>query len=175
MHAHALTRALRAAAVCLSLALGVLAAGLVLSGVSVSPVLSDSMAPGFQRGDAVLIRLADTGSLQVGDIPVLTPPGQTAPVAHRIERVLSDSTGHAFQTRGDANSATDAWRSSVLTAQTPVVVGVLPHAGLVNQLFGPLPARPVLVALVGIILTALAVRVVTPSPAPLAPAAHPAP
>ena len=148
------------------LVLVVVLAGLLLGGLALSPVLSGSMEPTMSRGDAVLVKLVDTGDLRVGDVPVVVPPGQSSPVAHRIERVDAGPAGPVLLTRGDANDVRDAWRSTVTAPRTPKVVAVVPHAGHAQLLFGRLPARPFLVGLAGVLLTALAVRAVASSPAP---------
>ena len=137
-----------------------------LSGFSLAPVLSDSMQPAIGRGDAVLIRMVDTRTLRAGDIPVIVPPGQSEPVAHRITRVTAEPAGPAFITRGDANPLTDPWRSTVTAPQTPKVIATLPYAGQAHSVFGAPSVRPLLVGALGLLLTVVAVRAVASSPAP---------
>ena len=137
-----------------------------LMGLRLAPVLSDSMQPTIDRGDAVLIKMVDTSTLRAGDIPIIVPPGRSDPVAHRIEQVTVAPAGPAFITRGDANPLSDPWRSTATARQTPKVIATLPFAGQAQRLFGATPVRPILVGALGTLLTYVAVRAVASSPAP---------
>lgn len=62
-------------------------------------VVSGSMAPAIDTGDAVIVR--PDRDLTAGDIATYTIQGQT--VTHRIIEVVA----HGFRTQGDANAAAD--------------------------------------------------------------------
>ena len=135
-----------------------LAAGRVLLGVGASAVLSDSMAPAYQRGDLVVTRRVDASSLQVGDVPVLLAPGRDRPVVHRIVERRGTAGSPVVRTKGDANPAVDAHTSRVTGDTVPVVVALVPGLGRLAAGPDDPRRRALLVAVAGLLLTALAVR-----------------
>lgn len=63
--------------------------GLCLVSATLKPVMcvvSESMAPGFHRGD-ILILWNKTATIQAGEIPVVWFQGQPLPMVHRAVRV----------------------------------------------------------------------------------------
>jgi signal peptidase len=104
----------------------------VVVGLSAAPVLSDSMQPAYGRGDLLITRLEPSLGLRAGEIAVFTPPGMTAPVAHRITGVARTPSGSiALSTKGDANPAADSWHAVLYQRQVPVVVTAVPRVGAV--------------------------------------------
>lgn len=69
-------------------------------------VLSESMSPGYNRGD--LLFLAHTRPLEVGDVVVFKLDGRDIPIVHRVLRVHTGPGGEVFYlTKGDANLGDD--------------------------------------------------------------------
>lgn len=75
-----------------------------------SLVVSQSMMPTLMESDMVLVESMTTGSVEVGDILVFTPPGQETQVVHRAVSV----EGERIKTKGDNIGAVDDW---VLTSK----------------------------------------------------------
>ena len=143
---------------CVVLGAGVLLAR--LAGWSVAPVLTGSMVPAFAPGDLIVTRTVPVRDVEVGDVAVFVPPGETSPYAHRVVELTGSPTDPTVRTKGDANPTRDAWTVTFDRAEVPVVVAALPSVG---RWFGfttsPL-ARALVTALVGLLLTAYAVRLV---------------
>ena len=142
--------------------------------VGVAPVLSDSMVPTFSAGDLVVTRLVDARDLRVGDVPAVVPPGESSPYVHRIVEVRPGARP-VLVTRGDANGVADPWRAELTTEQVPVVVASVPAVGHLLVALGSSSSRALLVALLGLAVTALAVSQVLLVPAPRRPARSCAP
>ena len=159
-------RALRRTTVAVAWALVLLLAGgrLVL-GLSMTSVLSESMAPEFRRGDLVITRLVSAQALRVGDVPVVVPPGGTVPYMHRVVSLDAPAGSPVvLRTKGDANEAPDAWTAELTTGEVPVVVGAVPGLGRLTLSGQPPALHAGLVALLGVLVTALAVREVLHHP-----------
>lgn len=157
----------------LALLWGAVAAGLVgtlVLGLGISSVVSDSMAPTYHRGDLVLTRLVDASALQVGDVPVIVPPGESGSYVHRVVGLDRSTGAPVLRTRGDANSVDDAWSARLTTTQVPIVIGVTPGLGRLTLLARDPQTRALLIALLGLVVTALAVREVLLHPATMPPA-----
>jgi len=76
-------------------------------------VRSGSMRPTLPVGSLAVYRPVDASALHAGDVIVFRRPsghGAGELVTHRIVRVETGPHGRQFVTRGDANSAPDAWR-----------------------------------------------------------------
>lgn len=78
---------------------------LTLTHTKAFSVQSGSMSPAFNKGDAVFVRPADTGSLREGDIITVKTPDGTRYFTHRITRVEPEN--NAVYTKGDANKSED--------------------------------------------------------------------
>lgn len=77
-----------------------------LLGIQVYGVLTGSMEPEYSVGGVVYVQACDTATLQLGDVITYTLGSDTNGVmTHRIVGVTEDGS---FQTKGDANNATDA-------------------------------------------------------------------
>ncbi|HHX87039.1 MAG TPA: signal peptidase I [Firmicutes bacterium] len=103
-----------------------------LAGYRLYIVLSDSMAPAFRAGSMVVVRPAEPGSLEAGDIITFQDPaGGANSITHRIAAVHTEG-GLAFTTRGDANNTEDLEPVPAGKVIGKVTVAV-PYAGyLVN-------------------------------------------
>lgn len=74
-------------------------------------VRSGSMSPTIPTGSIVFYKSVAADKVKVGDVIVFNEPGQVdKKVTHRVYAVKSDTTGPYFETKGDANGATDDWR-----------------------------------------------------------------
>src|SRR3954451_10569388 len=77
--------------------------------LSVSPVLTGSMAPTFRPGDVVVTQPVPTRSLRVGEVVVVVPPGEQSAFAHRIIAISGPAEHPTIRTQGDANTSPDRW------------------------------------------------------------------
>ena len=145
-------------------------AGRLLLGLGICSVVSDTMLPTYSRGDLVLTRLVDAAALRVGDVPVIVPPGHSGPYVHRIVSLDRSTGAPVLRTRGDGNDADDAWAARLTTTQVPLVIGVAPGLGRLTLLVQDPGVRALLIALIGLLVTALAVREVLLHPPTVPPA-----
>jgi signal peptidase len=76
---------------------------------AITPVLSGSMRPGYNPGDAMLTKRVSVNSLHVGDIVnIKVPPQQGGGQrVHRIVAIRHQGTAVAVRTKGDANNLVD--------------------------------------------------------------------
>jgi signal peptidase len=71
-------------------------------------VVSGSMVPVMQPGDAVIVEAKPAAQIGRGDIITFTRDGQNAPITHRVVGVVETDDGQrAFVTQGDANEEPD--------------------------------------------------------------------
>lgn len=125
--------------------------------IGYSPVLTGSMRPAFAPGDLLITAPKAVADLQPGQVAVFTPPGETAPYAHRIIAIAGATDRPVLTTKGDANPAPDKWRARLDQAQVPVVVATVPHVGDA-LLWAQNPIlRAVFIALFGLSLTTVSV------------------
>ncbi|MFC7850165.1 signal peptidase I [Arthrobacter sp. NPDC057388] len=125
--------------------------------IGYSPVLTGSMRPAFAPGDLLVTAPKTVTELQPGDVAVFTPPGESAPYAHRVTALTGAPDHPVLTTKGDANPAPDHWRARLDQDQVPVVVTTVPYAGNV-LLWAQNPLqRAVFTALFGLSLTATSV------------------
>lgn len=74
-------------------------------------IRSGSMSPTLPVGSLVAYERVPAGSLRVGDVISITPPGKPGTVVtHRIARVETGAEGTFLMTKGDANRDIDPWR-----------------------------------------------------------------
>lgn len=152
-HSDALKRWLRrAGATVLVLTAVALMTGAIivsLAHVRLEPVLSGSMRPAIQPGDLAILRPVSVTHLHVGEVIAYHPPGQTAPVMHRIISI----NDRGLVTKGDANRTPDPW-GRVTTQDTTVehLVTVVPKVGWLVQV-----RRQLLITAGGVLLLTLAV------------------
>ncbi|MBI5285352.1 MAG: signal peptidase I [Chloroflexi bacterium] len=98
--------ALAAVALFLCATLGARALGIDLRSVD-----GGSMEPAFGNGALTIAFPARADRLRPGDVITLHDPDTPSRiVTHRIVSVEGDSTDRTFETRGDANAASDPWR-----------------------------------------------------------------
>jgi signal peptidase len=120
--------------------------------LAVTPVLSGSMRPGYNPGDAMLTERVPATSLHVGDIVNVKVPPKTGSGqrVHRITAIRRQGNDVAIQTRGDANTVTDpGW--IVLKGDQYRTIARLPYVGWIVDFRAANGARILLgaIALVG--------------------------
>jgi signal peptidase I len=143
--------------------------------IGYSPVLTGSMRPAFAPGDLLITAPKAAADLQPGQVAVFTPPGETAPYAHRITAVAGTPEHPVLLTKGDANPAADKWRARLDQAEVPVVVATVPHVGNA-VLWAQNPVlRAIFTALFGLSLTATSVVWILRTPSKVSGQPSPAP
>jgi signal peptidase len=120
-------------------------------------VVSGSMAPHIDPGDAILVDARPATAVRVGDVITYVPAGASrssdSRVTHRVVAVHDRPEGRFFETKGDANEDSDP----ALVAGDQVVGVVtlrLPLLGYLVVFAGTTTGR---IALVSVPLAALAV------------------
>ena len=80
-----------------------------VGGYSPLIVLTDSMFPGIQSGDMIIVKATDPQNVREGDvISFFDPDGSGMSVlTHRVVEVLNEGASISFRTKGDANNAED--------------------------------------------------------------------
>lgn len=143
--------------------------------IGYSPVLTGSMRPAFAPGDLLITAPKSVADLQPGQVAIFTPPGETAPYAHRITAIAGTPEQPVLTTKGDANPAADKWRAKLDKTQVPVVVATVPHVGSA-LLWAQNPLqRAVFTALFGLSLTATSVAWILRTPSKVSGQPSPAP
>ena len=165
--AHVLFRVARVLVVALVVAAAVLVAALAV-GPRFLPyrtytIETGSMRPTLPIGSQIVLRPVAANRLKVGDVVAFHRPGHRELVTHRIRRVLHTSRGTFFETKGDANGAPDPWRLRMRGTGWREVY-VIPYVGYVVSALRLLSVRLTLLALVGGILGAFAIRRIWAAP-----------
>jgi len=70
-------------------------------------VLSDSMSPEIESGDAVIVEESEPASIQEGDVITFVRSDEGTPVTHRVTGVDESGGQLSFETKGDANEQAD--------------------------------------------------------------------
>ncbi|XP_059432623.1 uncharacterized protein LOC132165927 isoform X2 [Corylus avellana] len=139
--------------------------GLVCITGSESPVvvvLSESMEPGFRRGDILFLHMSKD-PIRAGEIVVFNIDGRDIPIVHRVIKVHErQDTGEINAlTKGDNNDWDD--RSGLLYAQGQLwlqqrhvmgrAVGILPYVGWVTIIMTEKPIfKYILVGALGLLV-----------------------
>ncbi|WP_394741382.1 signal peptidase I [Natronococcus roseus] len=71
-------------------------------------VMTGSMAPEIEPGDAVVVGEQDPATIETGDVITFYRGDAEAPVTHRVIGVEQTSDGYLYETQGDANDEPDA-------------------------------------------------------------------
>jgi len=132
-------------------------------GYRISPVLSASMVPAFGPGDVLVTELVPASRLRPGMVPVIVPPGETMPYAHRITTVQGPPDRPILTTKGDANPVPDTWHAQLATGEVPVVVRTVPEVGRVLLWMRGERYRSFGLLLVGLVATVAGLRLCTAS------------
>lgn len=105
-------------------------AGTLTGGWGLVPVLTGSMRPGIQPGDAVFVTPEPLSAVRAGQVLVFQPPGEGgASVVHRVVAVTGDPTGPVIRTKGDANNVADPWKAQLGGTRAWRVRAVVPKIG----------------------------------------------
>jgi signal peptidase I len=134
MASRRLVRRIGRAAVTFALGLGALAclavaAAIVLLHFSIHTVLSPSMKPTYGPGWAIVVRPEPVTAVKPGQILMFTPPGESAPFAHRVETVAFIDGHPVLTTKGDANPVADPWHAELNNRTAYHVVAEVPWLG----------------------------------------------
>ena len=70
-------------------------------------VTSASMEPAVSQGDALIVRYANTESIEIGDIITFQKYGSRTPTTHRVIEIRENGEGRFFKTKGDNNPTPD--------------------------------------------------------------------
>jgi signal peptidase I len=142
----------------LLLAATVLLASGPLTHTKTLTVLSGSMSPTIETGDAIIVRDAKPADLRVGDVITFRDPAdRTRLITHRLRSLrLSGGMAHAV-TKGDANTGTERW-SMRADGEVAVVRHRLGHVGYVLEWMRSRPGRLALVVIPAILLCAFELR-----------------
>lgn len=98
----------------------------------VIPMLSGSMAPYLETGDAAFARPMPASELAVGDIVVFHPPETDTsgpPTVHRVISMESVDGVMVVRTKGDANPIVDSWELTIADSQVWRVERSFPDVG----------------------------------------------
>ncbi|RXH74455.1 hypothetical protein DVH24_029176 [Malus domestica] len=137
--------------------------GLICMTGSESPVvvvLSESMEPGFARGDILFLRMSED-PIRAGEIVVFNVDGRDIPIVHRVIKVHEQKdTGEVYVlTKGDNNDDDD--RSLYARGQRWLhrrhimgrAVGFLPYAGWVTIILTEKPViKYILIGALGLLV-----------------------
>jgi len=149
LHALRTTAALAALAVCVLLALVMLAPA--LAGFDRYVIVSGSMTGTYDEGSIVYAKTVPVGDLREGDVITYAPPAGMSPtelVTHRITHVGRGADGErTFRTRGDANPSVDPWTFRLTEARQARVAFGVPYAG---YLVAAIAVREVRMVVIGI-------------------------
>jgi signal peptidase len=74
---------------------------------SIYIVRSNSMSPTFKTGTLLIIKRADSGTINVDDIITFRKKNDTLSTTHRVVEIIDDNNTRQFVTRGDANNVDD--------------------------------------------------------------------
>ena len=135
-----------AVAVALLLPLAILLGTAWLFGWRFQPVETNSMAPGYPAGSLAVVQPIDVGEVEPGMVIVFADPQDPGRlIAHRVVKQLTGDPP-AFQTKGDANAATDPFPVSAASVRGKVTWAVAGLGGVVSAVQGA-PAVLLLVVL----------------------------
>lgn len=117
-------------------------------------VLSGSMEPSIQTGAVIFATPVPPASLQVGDVIVYNRSDVNETVTHRILEKRDDGSGKpTFITKGDANSAPDAWTVQYPGNTAGKVALAIPYVGYVTHALGGPQGRLALLVVPVVTLT----------------------
>ena len=118
-------------------------------GLGISPILSSSMSPAAEAGDAFITINKKASTLKVGDIVTLRAADSGEFFAHRIVEIRQQSGLLRIVTKGDANilSEEDPYMVSGLV-EVPVTVSRVKYGGYVLAYFTSLQGKQLALTLV---------------------------
>lgn len=114
-----------------------------------------SMRGAINPGDLIVDRAAPVSSVKVGDVITARRPTDHAPYSHRVYAIVTTTSGIAFRTKGDANSAVDPWLVSYPSGTAYEVEHVIRHGGSWLNLVESKPGRDLTAASVFVLVLML--------------------
>jgi hypothetical protein len=156
---------LGAAVGCLAIAVVLIVPLIRLEHLQLQAVRTTALQPLARRGDLLVTRQTSTGSLRVGDVVALSPPGGGATVMHRIVALERAGGITTISTRADGSRVDDAWGAVQVPAQTTYrLVQVVPKLGLTAIWAHHLAAsgRTILIIATSLLFIAIAVAGLIP-------------
>lgn len=133
----------------LIIAVGVLAAIFLISGVKPFCVQTGSMEPSYPVGSMIVVESVDAGQLDVGDVVTYSMNGSTV-VTHRIVGI--DKENRTLTTKGDNNNVEDvaAVKFENVIGRVVFCVPYVGYTGMIlNTNFGRIMAIVVLFGIIG--------------------------
>ena len=96
--------------------------------VQIVRVISDSMAPQFHRGDALIFKAIPVEQIKIDEILLLpVPDGSGGSYVHRIIAMeVNEKNQVTVQTKGDANPMNDRWKLTIKSPTAPAYLGKIP-------------------------------------------------
>jgi signal peptidase I len=79
----------------------------VFEGAPVMAVVSDSMSPTINKGDLIIYKTVECGSVVEGEVVIYQNPVGLTPFAHRVTEIVGDSKNRFFITKGDGSPHSD--------------------------------------------------------------------
>jgi signal peptidase len=118
-------------------------------------VVGGSMEPTIHRGSLIFDEVVPVARLAVGDVVTYVPPGQGAPVTHRIISRGLERGQWVFRTQGDANPQPDLRPFTLNRPQQARVAFAVPYVGFLFMLLASPHARLFLLVLPAVALALL--------------------
>lgn len=123
-------------------------------------VLSGSMSPAIETGDAVVVQTVTPHDVQVGEVITFPDPEDGSRLlTHRVRSLSFEGDRAAFVTRGDANDAPERW-SIAARGRLGLVRQRLPRAGFVIARLQSREGRLALLVLPALVLCVLELRAI---------------
>ena len=141
----------------------VLVVGIGLSSLGASPlsvlsVLSGSMAPTIDTGDAVVVQTVSPREVRIGDVVTFRDPADRSRlITHRLRAVQVEGERVRMTTKGDANDTVERWTMD-LDGELGVVRRRVPRLGFVLGQVQSLPGRLLLLGIPALLLGLVELR-----------------
>jgi signal peptidase len=143
----------------------IVAGGIVVLHLGVSPILTGSMTGTFDAGSIVITRMVPVQTIKPGDVLEFRPPGQLDSYAHRVQTVTAGTAGPVITTKGDANPTPDSWKAQLTGPTVRQVVFHVPQLGRVIVALHQKGTRTFALGFAGLVFSALGARAVLGSTA----------
>lgn len=112
-------------------------------------ILSGSMAPEFNEGDAIISTPMSVREVRAGHVISYRPPIAGKPlVTHRVTKLVHGGSRPEVRTKGDANRSADPWTARLDAGVVWRQRAVIPHAGTVIRALRSPVLRPIVIYVV---------------------------
>ena len=150
----------------LALVVGVGLASLGASPVAVLSVLSGSMGPTIDTGDAVVVQTVSPRDVRVGDVVTFRDPADRSRlITHRLRRLELVGEQARVITKGDANDTVERWTMPA-DGELGLVRRRVPRLGFVLGEVQSLPGRLLLLGVPALLLGLIELRRIWAPPRP---------